>query len=142
MPATMSRGPAIVAIARAAAVDEVRGRASRAAPVVGVDVVRRRTPFGGRADDDQRHMPAGELRGERVVAVEADEDDAVDVAGRQVADRAALVVLVVGHEQDELQVACRQCRADAADEAREERIVEQPVRGLRDDHARSTRCDG
>ena len=74
-------------------------------------------------------MPAGELRGERVVAVEADEDDAVDVAGRQVADGPALVDLVVGHQQDELQVAGRQRRADAPDEPREERIVEQPVAG-------------
>ena len=66
--------------------------------------------------------------------MEADEDDAIDVAGGQVADGAALVDLVVGHQQDELQVPSGQGRADTADEAREERIVEQPVRGFRDDH--------
>ena len=133
MPATMSRGPVIVATPRAAA--SARWCASRVAPRPGCR--RRRsstsTPVGGRADDDQRDVPAGELRGERVVAVEADEDDAVDVAGRQVADGPALVDLVVGHQQDELQVARGERRADAAEQPREERVAEQPAGGLGDD---------
>ena len=101
-----------------------------AAAVVGVDVVdlgAARRP----ADDDERDAPGGQLGGQRIVAVEADEDDAVDVAAGQVAHGARLLLRVVGHEQDELQVARGEGRADAADDAREERIAEQAGRPAR-----------
>ena len=76
---------------------------------------------------------AGQLIGQGVVAVQADEDHAVDVAGREVAHGPLLIDVVIRHEQHELEVAHRQRRADTANEPREERVTEQPICRLRDD---------
>jgi hypothetical protein len=65
--------------------------------------------------------------------VQADEDDAIDVAGGEVADRPSLVDIVVRHQQDELLITGRQGGADASDQPGEERIVEQPAGRLCDD---------
>ena len=65
--------------------------------------------------------------------MEADQQRAVDVAGRQVLGGPALVGDGVGHQQDQLAVAGGQLGADAAQEAREERVAEQPAGGLGDD---------
>ena len=67
--------------------------------------------------------------------MERDQQDAVDVAAGQVVLGTGRVPAPLRHQQDELQVARPQLAADAAQEAREERIDEQSRGGLGDDHA-------
>ena len=80
-------------------------------------------------------MPAAvEARRQRVVLMEADQECPVHVPGGQVVGRPGLVRHGLGHQQDELPVPCREFGADAAQEAREERVAEQRAGRLRDDH--------
>ena len=92
-------------------------------------------PLGRTADEHQRDAGLGQARGEGILAVEADQDRAVDVAGRQVVAGSADVGRRVRHEQDQLEVAGGQLQADAAQDAWEERVAEQPAGRLGDDHA-------
>ena len=56
------------------------------------------------------------------------------MAGRQVVGGPALVAPRVGHQQDQLAIAGGQLGADPAQQAREERVAEQPAGRLGDDH--------
>ena len=80
-------------------------------------------PFGGRPDEDDRHPGCGQPGGEGVVAVEAHQKGAIDVAGREVVGGAPLIGLGFGDEEDQLSVAGGELGADAAQEAREERVA-------------------
>ena len=105
MPAPMSVGPAIVAIVR-------RPRAMRcstarpcALAVVDVDVAHLRAPRRPAAHD-HGDVALGQPVGQRIVAVEADEQDAVDVAGAEVVARTRSASAGrARHQQDELEVA-------------------------------------
>ena len=104
----MSAGPAIVAMrAPAAARAGAPRHAARATAVVDVDVAaRRRRAAAG------RRRPAGcraaRSAGQRVVAVQADEERAVDVAGRQVVGRSA------GRRRVDAGMSRTSCRSRAA----------------------------
>ena len=114
--------------------DEVLDRAACPLAVVDVDVACR-DPVRRSADEHQRHVCGRQARREGIIAVEADHDDPVDVSRGQVVADAVLVILRGRHEQDELEVVSRQHLADAAQESREERVREQPARGLGDHDA-------
>ena len=105
-----------------ATVDEVRDRGLGALPVVDVDVARR-DALRGSSDHHDRHPGRAETLGERVAPVEADQQRPVDVAGGQVVGRSRFVRRGLGHQQDELPVAGREFGADAAQQAREERVA-------------------
>ena len=82
------------------AVEQMLDRAAGAAAVVDVDVV---TPRPGRpAADDERDAVPAERGGQRIGAVQRDQQDAVDVAGRRGIARRAPRRSSLGHEQDEL----------------------------------------
>ena len=79
------------------------GRAAPPIAVVGVDEID--IDSAGRpAQHDRRDVARRELLGQGIVAVQAHEDDPVDVSRGEIADRPLLVVHVVRHEQDELEV--------------------------------------
>ncbi len=117
-----------------AARDEVVDGAPRAAAIVDVDVARRAGPEWP-SDDDGRDAGGGDPGREGVVAVKAHQQGAVDVAGGEVVGCALGIGEGGGHQQDQLDVAGRQRRADAAQQAREERVAEQPAGRFGDDDA-------
>ena len=115
------------------AADQMGDSRLGALPVVDVDVARldvlRRPP-----DEHDRHPGRAETRGQGIVLVEADQERAVDVPGGQVVGGPGFVRDGLGHQQDELPVARCELGADAAQQAREERVTEQPAGRLGDDH--------
>ena len=100
----MSAGPAIVAMTRRPPRMRWSTALRRPAPVVHVDVARGARPQRA-ADDDRRDARCGDPGGQGIVAVEADEQRAIDVPGRQVVGRALRFGRGVRHQQDELDVA-------------------------------------
>ena len=67
--------------------------------------------------------------------MEADEEGAVDVAGGEVVGRPVRLARGRRHEEDQLEVARGERRADPAEEPREERVREHEAAGLGDDDA-------
>ena len=143
------QGVAVAAQAVDAGDHVLRAGDRRDDPATGRDEVRDRglaRPGGCRRRRSWRWRPsaAGPTRtigipaavsasGQGIVAVEADQQGAVDVAGRQVVGGPPLVGRGLGHEQDQLPVAGGQLGADAAQQAREERVGEQSAGRLGDD---------
>jgi hypothetical protein len=109
-------------------------RAVGAAPVVDVDVADRHRPPRSRRDH-HRDARRGDLAGEGVVVVEADEEGAVDVAGGEVVGRPVRLARGRRHEEDQLEVARGERRADPAEEPREERVREHEAARFGDDDA-------
>ena len=105
--------------------------------VVDVDVAHRRAARWPSTDDDRDAASRHGAR-QRVVAVQRNEQRAVDVAGRQVALGPALLQRGLRHEEDKLQFAGGEGRTDSAEETRKEGVFEQPAGGLRDDEPDST----
>jgi hypothetical protein len=112
---------------------EVLHRRPRAIAVVDIDEAD--SGPRGPAPDHQRQSALGQALRQGIVAVERGEQGAVDVTSREVALQAFLVARAFGHQQHELELRRGELRADAAEQAREERVIEQAGRRLRDDHA-------
>ena len=123
----------MVPIRRAAAVDEDPRGLAAAGDVVDVDV---RHPVAAPrpADEDARQPDRGEVVGQAVVAVVGGDDGAVDVAVREVAQGARPLGPRRRQQQHELEVARGEHAVDAAQGTGEERVAEDPLVGLGDDH--------
>ena len=121
----------MVATSLASGREEVRGRGARAAAVVGVDVGQV-LPGARPAIEDGRDPGLGQRPGQRVVAVERDEDDAVHVALADVALDLHVLALTPGQEQEELKLGVRDGGRDPLHDRGEERVGENPALGLGD----------
>ena len=133
MPGGMSRGPVIVAMTRRP--EAMRCATAAWAPCrLSTSTKLACEPSRRPAHHHDREAGCREPGRERVVLVQADEEGSVHVARGQVLHGASLLGGRLGHQQDQLAVAGRERRADAAQQAREERVREHLAGGLRDDH--------
>ena len=132
--AVMSAGPAMVPIRVQPRAIEGLGRLALARDVVDVDVGHPVAAGPGTAAEDAGQADVGEVLGEPVVAVVGDDQGAVDVAVGEVAQRARRRRAGTGEQQHQLDVALAQHPGHAAQRAGEERVGEDAVVGLGDDH--------
>ena len=81
-------------------------------------------PASGATADDDGYAVAADPLGQLVVVVQGEQEHAVDVLAGEVLVEAAAALRGLGEQQHQLPVRVGERRADAADDAGEERLPE------------------